>query len=92
MWAEEQFAYDGLWFSMPERNVLPKPVQQPHPPMWVTVTSPGTELDAAERGIGCLGVAAAGLRRAGAADPRVLPADPELRPGQLRWSTTRSRP
>ena len=45
---------------MPERNVLPKPVQKPHPPMWVTVTSPGTELDAAERGLGCLGVAAAG--------------------------------
>ena len=46
-------------FSMPERAVLPKPVQKPHPPLWVTVTSPGTELDAAERGIGCLGVAAA---------------------------------
>ena len=45
---------------MPERNVVPKPVQKPHPPMWVTVTSPGTELDAADRGLGCLGVAAAG--------------------------------
>ena len=45
---------------MPERNVLPKPVQKPHPPLWVTVTSPGTELDAAERGLGCLGVATAG--------------------------------
>jgi alkanesulfonate monooxygenase SsuD/methylene tetrahydromethanopterin reductase-like flavin-dependent oxidoreductase (luciferase family) len=45
---------------MPERSVLPKPVQKPHPPLWVTVTSPGTELDAAERGIGCLGVAPAG--------------------------------
>jgi alkanesulfonate monooxygenase SsuD/methylene tetrahydromethanopterin reductase-like flavin-dependent oxidoreductase (luciferase family) len=43
---------------MPERNVLPKPLQEPHPPMWVTVTSPGTELDAAQRGMGCLGVAA----------------------------------
>ena len=60
MWTQEHFSYDGLSFSMPERNVLPKPVQQPHPPMWVTVTSPGTELDAAERGLGCLGVAAAG--------------------------------
>ena len=61
MWTQEPFAWDGLWFSMPERNVLPKPVQQPHPPLWVTVTSPGTELDAADRGIGCLGVAAAGF-------------------------------
>ena len=43
---------------MPERDVLPKPLQHPHPPMWVTVTSPGTELDAADRGLGCLGVAA----------------------------------
>jgi alkanesulfonate monooxygenase SsuD/methylene tetrahydromethanopterin reductase-like flavin-dependent oxidoreductase (luciferase family) len=58
MWTEEAFAWDGLCFSMPERNVLPKPVQDPHPPMWVTVTTPGTELDAAERGLGCLGVAA----------------------------------
>jgi alkanesulfonate monooxygenase SsuD/methylene tetrahydromethanopterin reductase-like flavin-dependent oxidoreductase (luciferase family) len=39
---------------MPERNVLPKPVQDPHPPMWVAVTAPGTEIDAAERGLGML--------------------------------------
>jgi alkanesulfonate monooxygenase SsuD/methylene tetrahydromethanopterin reductase-like flavin-dependent oxidoreductase (luciferase family) len=60
MWTEERFAHDGFCFSMPERAVLPKPLQKPHPPMWVTVTSPGTELDAAERGLGSLGVAAAG--------------------------------
>jgi alkanesulfonate monooxygenase SsuD/methylene tetrahydromethanopterin reductase-like flavin-dependent oxidoreductase (luciferase family) len=58
MWTEERVAYEGLSFSMPERAVLPKPLQKPHPPMWVTVTSPGTELDAADRGLGCLGVAA----------------------------------
>jgi alkanesulfonate monooxygenase SsuD/methylene tetrahydromethanopterin reductase-like flavin-dependent oxidoreductase (luciferase family) len=60
LWSDEPVAHKGNCFSMPERNVLPKPVQKPHPPMWVTVTSPGTELDAAERGLGCLGVAAAG--------------------------------
>jgi len=58
MWTEDAFSWEGKSFSMPERNVLPKPYQDPHPPMWVTVTSPGTELDAAERGLGCLGVAA----------------------------------
>jgi alkanesulfonate monooxygenase SsuD/methylene tetrahydromethanopterin reductase-like flavin-dependent oxidoreductase (luciferase family) len=58
MWTSDAFSYDGIGWSMPERNVLPKPVQQPHPPMWVTVTTPGTELDAADRGLGCLGVAA----------------------------------
>lgn len=60
MWTEEYLAWDGVCFSMPERSILPKPIQDPHPPLWVTVTSPGTELDAAERGIGCLGVASAG--------------------------------
>jgi alkanesulfonate monooxygenase SsuD/methylene tetrahydromethanopterin reductase-like flavin-dependent oxidoreductase (luciferase family) len=56
MWMNERFSYDGEFFSMPERAVLPKPYQKPHPPMWVAVSSPGTELDAADRGIGALGV------------------------------------
>jgi len=59
MWSDEHVSWEGTCFSMPERNVLPKPVQKPHPPLWVTVTSPGTECDAADRGLGCLGVAAA---------------------------------
>ena len=61
MWMRERFSHQGRCFSMPERAVLPKPLQKPHPPMWVTVTSPGTELDAADRGLGCLGVATAGF-------------------------------
>lgn len=56
MWTQERFAYDGRFFSMPSRAVLPKPYQKPHPPMWVAVSSPGTELDAADRGMGALGV------------------------------------
>ena len=59
MWTEERFSWNGSRFRVPERAILPKPLQKPHPPMWVTVTSPGTELDAADRGLGCLGVAAA---------------------------------
>src|SRR5690606_29378285 len=47
MWTEERFSYEGTYFSMPERCILPKPMQQPHPPMWVAVTAPGTEFDAA---------------------------------------------
>jgi alkanesulfonate monooxygenase SsuD/methylene tetrahydromethanopterin reductase-like flavin-dependent oxidoreductase (luciferase family) len=62
MWTQERFSHDGSCFSMPERAILPKPLQKPHPPMWVTVTSPGTELDAAERGLGALGVATASYR------------------------------
>jgi alkanesulfonate monooxygenase SsuD/methylene tetrahydromethanopterin reductase-like flavin-dependent oxidoreductase (luciferase family) len=56
MWTSERFSYEGEYWSMPERAILPKVYQQPHPPMWVAVTSPGTELDAADRGLGSLGL------------------------------------
>ena len=44
---------DGILTAV---GVVPKPLQKPHPPLWVTVTSPGTELDAADRGLGSLGL------------------------------------
>jgi alkanesulfonate monooxygenase SsuD/methylene tetrahydromethanopterin reductase-like flavin-dependent oxidoreductase (luciferase family) len=56
MWTQETFSWEGKYFSMPERPVLPKPVQKPHPPLWVAVSSPETAIQAGERGIGCLGV------------------------------------
>ena len=34
--------FDGRFFSMPERNVLPKPYVKPHPPMWVAAGNPDT--------------------------------------------------
>src|SRR5919199_1349824 len=30
--------YEGAFFRMPERNVIPKPLQKPHPPVWVATT------------------------------------------------------
>ena len=30
--------FDGEGFSMPCRNVVPKPMQKPHPPMWIACT------------------------------------------------------
>lgn len=61
MWTQERFGYQGDCFSMPERAIVPKPIQKPHPPMWVAVTSPGTELDAADRGMGSLGLTFGGF-------------------------------
>ncbi len=34
MWMNETFSHDGKFFSMPEREVIPKPIQKPHPPIW----------------------------------------------------------
>ncbi len=54
MWKEENYSYDGQFFSMPERNVLPKPYTNPHPPLWVAAGSPGTFELAARQGLGVL--------------------------------------
>jgi alkanesulfonate monooxygenase SsuD/methylene tetrahydromethanopterin reductase-like flavin-dependent oxidoreductase (luciferase family) len=47
--------FDGEFFSMPARNVIPKPVQQPHPPIWVAASRRETTMVAARLGIGSLG-------------------------------------
>jgi alkanesulfonate monooxygenase SsuD/methylene tetrahydromethanopterin reductase-like flavin-dependent oxidoreductase (luciferase family) len=57
MWTQTRFSWDGVTFQTPERNVIPKPLQDPHPPIWVAINAPGTELDAADRGLGHLGLA-----------------------------------
>ena len=46
--------YDGKYFSMPCRNVVPKPVQRPHPPLWVACSNRETIHMAAKLGIGAL--------------------------------------
>jgi alkanesulfonate monooxygenase SsuD/methylene tetrahydromethanopterin reductase-like flavin-dependent oxidoreductase (luciferase family) len=46
--------HQGKWFSMPCRNVVPKPVQQPHPPIWVACSNRETIHLAARLGIGAL--------------------------------------
>jgi alkanesulfonate monooxygenase SsuD/methylene tetrahydromethanopterin reductase-like flavin-dependent oxidoreductase (luciferase family) len=47
--------YEGEYFSMPERNVIPKPLQKPHPPVWVAASRRETVMMAARFGIGALG-------------------------------------
>ena len=55
MFVEEPFAgIDGKWVKMPPRNVVPKPVQKPHPPLWVACSRRDTILMAAHKGIGAL--------------------------------------
>src|SRR6476659_2293063 len=46
--------YEGKFFSMPCRNVVPKPVQRPHPPLWVACSNRDTIKLAARLGIGAL--------------------------------------
>jgi alkanesulfonate monooxygenase SsuD/methylene tetrahydromethanopterin reductase-like flavin-dependent oxidoreductase (luciferase family) len=46
--------FEGRFFFMPCRNVVPKPVQKPHPPMWMACTNRETIKVAASLGLGAL--------------------------------------
>ena len=46
--------YESETFSMPCRNVIPKPRQKPHPPMWMACTNRDTIKVAARNGLGAL--------------------------------------
>src|SRR5437867_2500761 len=55
MLVEVPFAgYQGRYLSMPRRNVVPKPKQKPHPPLWVACSKRETIRTAARKGIGAL--------------------------------------
>jgi alkanesulfonate monooxygenase SsuD/methylene tetrahydromethanopterin reductase-like flavin-dependent oxidoreductase (luciferase family) len=58
MFVETPYAgHRGRWTSMPPRNVVPKPKQKPHPPLWVACSRRETILLAARKGIGALSFA-----------------------------------
>ena len=46
--------FEGEFFSMPCRNLVPKPVQKPHPPLWVACSNRDTIKLAAKNGMGAL--------------------------------------
>jgi natural product biosynthesis luciferase-like monooxygenase protein len=55
MWREEQFSMRGRYWTVdPPVSVIPKPIQKPHPPLWVASTNPETFVLAGERGLGVL--------------------------------------
>ena len=53
-WTQEVTSHDGQYFKIPPREVLPKPLQKPHPPLWSACGSDETVRLAAEMGLGAL--------------------------------------
>ena len=54
MWTEDPFSHEGQFYTVPPRSVIPKPVQKPHPPMWVACSQPDSFRAAGEMGLGVL--------------------------------------
>ncbi|TMA45588.1 MAG: LLM class flavin-dependent oxidoreductase [Deltaproteobacteria bacterium] len=56
MWTEDPFSYAGRFVTVPPRSIVPKPIQQPHPPIWMAATSPQSWEIGGRNGIGILGL------------------------------------
>ncbi len=54
MMTQDASEHHGKYFQMPLRNVLPKPLQKPHPPLWVACSQLETIEMAGRRGLGAL--------------------------------------
>jgi len=54
MWTEETFSHEGHFYNVPPRSIIPKPVQSPHPPLWVACSQPESFRSAGEMGLGVL--------------------------------------
>jgi alkanesulfonate monooxygenase SsuD/methylene tetrahydromethanopterin reductase-like flavin-dependent oxidoreductase (luciferase family) len=53
-WSEQRLTYQGKYFHFEDVEVLPKPLQQPHPPVWVAASSEPAVEWAAEHGLSIL--------------------------------------
>jgi alkanesulfonate monooxygenase SsuD/methylene tetrahydromethanopterin reductase-like flavin-dependent oxidoreductase (luciferase family) len=49
-WTQESFSYQGKFFQVENLTLVPRPLQQPHPPIRLAANSPDTFPLAAERG------------------------------------------
>jgi alkanesulfonate monooxygenase SsuD/methylene tetrahydromethanopterin reductase-like flavin-dependent oxidoreductase (luciferase family) len=55
MWTQQEFSWNSELLKIPPRNVIPKPLQQPHPRLWQTCSSPESFRLAGRLGVGSLG-------------------------------------
>ena len=55
MWREDSFKWESELIRIPERRVVPKPMQDPHPPLWATAASQEGFEHAGRMGVGVLG-------------------------------------
>ena len=42
VWTTDEFTYEGRFFNVPRLTLVPRPVQKPHPPVWIA-TRLGTQ-------------------------------------------------
>lgn len=63
-WTEEVFSHQGTHYTIPPREVMPKPLQKPHPPLWGACNQEDTAYLTGKMGFGCLVITHRGAERA----------------------------
>jgi alkanesulfonate monooxygenase SsuD/methylene tetrahydromethanopterin reductase-like flavin-dependent oxidoreductase (luciferase family) len=58
-WTNEEYEFEGKYWSMPRRTVVPRPVQEPHPPIWCASSSLDGHVEIGKLGAGLLSFATA---------------------------------
>lgn len=53
-WKMDPMVHEGKRLKIPPRTVVPKPIQKPHPPIWMAATGPDSFAMAGSRGVGAL--------------------------------------
>jgi alkanesulfonate monooxygenase SsuD/methylene tetrahydromethanopterin reductase-like flavin-dependent oxidoreductase (luciferase family) len=53
-WTHDEYEFSGAHWSMPKRRVLPKPIQDPHPPVWGATGSEDGHRMMGQLGLGLL--------------------------------------
>ena len=57
MWRSDVFEWKGKYFQIPPTAIIPKPVQSPHPPIYIACTKPDALVTAGQLGAGVLSFA-----------------------------------
>jgi alkanesulfonate monooxygenase SsuD/methylene tetrahydromethanopterin reductase-like flavin-dependent oxidoreductase (luciferase family) len=57
MWQQDVFEWKGRFFTIPPTQVIPKPVQQPHPPILAACSNPDSAAAVGTLGVGALNFA-----------------------------------
>ncbi|NUU21365.1 MAG: LLM class flavin-dependent oxidoreductase, partial [Streptomycetaceae bacterium] len=67
LWSRDDFRHEGTFYRTGTINLMPKPVQRPHPPVYVAAVSPETVERYAARGLPILADPAATFKKVGRA-------------------------
>jgi alkanesulfonate monooxygenase SsuD/methylene tetrahydromethanopterin reductase-like flavin-dependent oxidoreductase (luciferase family) len=57
MWSADVFSHEGRFFRIPPTQIVPKPVQQPHPPIFAACSKPESAVAVGRLGLGALNFA-----------------------------------